>query len=52
MPRSSALCCAGYPEGKLLQSMAFNLPSPGFQALVPAYRFAALPKAVRVSEYF
>jgi hypothetical protein len=26
--------------------MAFNLPSPGFQALVPAYRFAALPKAV------
>ena len=38
---------AGYPEGKLLQAMAFNMASPAFQAIVPSYRFAAIPKAVR-----
>ena len=37
----------GYPSGKLLQSMAFNMSSPAFQDIVPSYRFAALPKAVR-----
>lgn len=38
---------AGYPEGKLLQAMAFNVASPSFQAVVPSYRFAAIPQAVR-----
>ena len=37
----------GYPAGKLLQSMAFNMMSPAFQSLVTGYRFAALPRGVR-----
>ena len=39
---------AGFPEGRLLRDLSFNMLTPGFQDILRKYRYAQIPLAVRI----